>query len=319
MELKETLTKLDRQFGKGIVQRLGEHSPAKIDVIPTGLLSLDLALGIGGIPRGRVIETVGVESGGKSSLILSIIAQAQKTGGEVAIIDSEHSFDPNWASKLGVDVDNLFVSQPDYGEQALEVASALIQSSAFSIVAIDSVAALTPKSEIEGEFGDAQMGLQARMMSQAMRKLTAVTHKSNTAFILINQIREKLGVMFGSTETTPGGKALRFYSSVRLDVRRAQTIKDGEESVGNRVKIKVIKNKCAPPFRSTEVDLMFATGWSRCGDLFDLAKRRSLIEASGAWVTVYGERLQGRANAVTYLEENKEVADKLEAEIRKLI
>lgn len=320
MVIQDVLSKLDKQFGKGTIGRLGDHDRVKVDVIPTGLLSLDLALGVGGIPRGRVVEIVGLESGGKTSLTLSVIGQAQKAGGMVAFIDAEHSFDPDWASKLGVDVDNLLVSQPDYGEQALEIASSLIQSGLLFLVVIDSVAALTPKSEIEGEFGDAQMGLQARMMSQAMRKLTAVTHKSNTSFILINQIREKLGVMFGSPETTPGGKALRFYSSVRLDVRRSQTIKEGENSVGNRVKIKVIKNKCAPPFRSTEVDLLFKSGFSHVGDLVDLGVTHGVVQKSGSWFSLNGERIgQGRANAVSYLEENKEVADKLEAEIRKLL
>lgn len=316
MTLKEQITRLDKQFGKGILVRLGDHDPVQVDAISTGVLSLDIALGVGGLPKGRVVEIMGVESGGKTTVTLSTIAQCQKAGGLAAFIDAEHSFDPKWAAKLGVDVDNLLVSQPDYGEQALEVAEALVKSNEIGIIVVDSVAALTPKAEIEGEMGDSHMGLQARMMSQAMRKLTAIVHKSNTCLCFINQIREKIGVMFGSPETTTGGRALRFYSSVRLDVRRLSTLKNGEEPIGVRTKVKVIKNKVAAPFKTAEFDLLFGHGISKEGDLLDVAATTDLLEKSGSWITIYGQRFQGRDNAIARLREDKELAGKLEAAVR---
>jgi recombination protein RecA len=309
MALKEALTRLDKLFGKGVVLRLGDHKPVSVESISTGIMGLDNAIGIGGLPKGRVVEIIGAESGGKTTLTLSVIAECQKAGGIAAFIDAEHSFDPVWAKKLGVDVDNLLVSQPDYGEQALEIAESLIRSGDIGIVVVDSVAALTPKSEIEGEFGDSQMGLQARMMSQAMRKLTSATHKSNAILVMINQIREKIGVFYGSNETTPGGRALRFYSSVRLDVRRASTLKDGEEPRGIRVKVKVIKNKCSAPFKTAEFDLIFGRGIDKEGDLVDLCTENGVISKSGAWfVTEGGRKFQGRDAVVQAFRDDSDYA-----------
>jgi recombination protein RecA len=318
MSLAEATKKIEKQFGKGAIRRLGDHDPVRVEAISTGILSLDLAIGVGGIPKGRVIEILGAESGGKTTLTLSVIAECQKAGGVAAFIDAEHSFDPVWAAKIGVDVDNLYVTQPDYGEQALEIAEALIKSDGVGVVVVDSVAALTPKSELDGEFGDAQMGLQARMMSQAMRKLTGSVHKSKSPIIFINQIREKLGVMFGNPETTPGGRALKFYSSVRLDVRRSGVIKSGEDPIGARTKVKVIKNKVAAPFKTAEFDLMFDRGISREGDLLDLGVLHGFVEKSGSWFSfVSGDRLaQGRENSVERLREDKASAAQLEAKIR---
>lgn len=288
----------------------------EVNSISTGVLSLDMAIGVGGLPTGRIIEVFGAESGGKTTLTLSVIAQCQKTGRLAGFVDAEHSFDPKWASLLGVDTDNLIVSQPDYGEQGLEVVEALVASGDFGVVVVDSVAALTPKAELEGEMGDNQMGLHARMMSKAMRKLTAVVHKSDTILIMINQIREKIGVMFGNPETTTGGRALKFAASVRLDVRRSATIKNGEEATGVRTKVKVVKNKVGSPFRVAEFDLIFNKGISREGDLLDLGTENGLIEKSGSWLTVLGERFQGREKAVAALAESPELAGKLETAVR---
>jgi len=315
MALKEALSRLDKMFGKGVIVRLGDHDPVAVESISTGIMSLDQAIGIGGLPKGRVVEIIGAESGGKTTLTLSVIAQCQQAGGLAAFIDAEHSFDPIWAAKLGVDTDNLLVSQPDYGEQALEIAEGLIRSGDIGIVVVDSVAALTPKSEIEGEFGDSQMGLQARMMSQAMRKLTSAVHKSKAILVMINQIREKIGVVYGPSETTPGGRALRFYSSVRLDVRRASTIKDGEESTGIRVKVKVIKNKCAAPFKTAEFGLIFGQGIDKEGDLVDLCTENGVISKSGSWFDVAGERFQGRDAVIDYLRTLPENARTLKTQL----
>jgi recombination protein RecA len=318
--LELAITQIDRTYGKGSIMRLGDdHARLAIDVIPTGAISLDAALGVGGVPRGRIIEIFGPESSGKTTLALTITAQAQKLGGLAAFIDAEHALDSVYAKKLGVDTDNLIISQPDTGEQALEITETLVRSGALDIIVIDSVAALVPKSEIEGEMGEAQMGLQARLMSQAMRKLTGVISKSNVCVIFINQIREKIGVMFGNPETTTGGRALKFYSSVRLDIRRTASVKDGEEVTGSRVKVKVVKNKVAPPFREAEFDIMYGSGISTEGDLADMAINLGLIEKSGTWFTLGQERMQGRENLKRFLVENQEVLKDLDQKVRKKV
>jgi recombination protein RecA len=310
---------IEKQFGKGAIMRLGgKDAIAPIPAISTGSISLDWALGVGGLPRGRVIEIFGPESSGKTTLALQTVAQAQKLGGVAAFIDAEHALDASYSQKLGVDLDNLLVSQPDNGEQALEIAEVLIRSNGVDVVVVDSVAALVPRSEIEGEMGEAQMGLQARLMSQALRKLTGVVAKSKTCLIFINQLREKIGVMFGNPETTTGGRALKFYSSVRVDIRRIGAIKDGETMVGGRTRAKVVKNKVAPPFREAEFDMMYGEGISREGDLLDQAVERNIIEKSGTWFSYSGERLgQGRENAKAFLKQNKEMAAALEQKLRK--
>jgi recombination protein RecA len=313
------LSQIEKQFGKGAIMRLGsKEAILPIAVISTGSISFDAALGVGGFPRGRVVEIFGPESSGKTTVALQVIAEAQKTGGMAAFIDAEHALDPIYAKKLGVDVDNLLVSQPDYGEQALEIAEALVRSNAIDVLVVDSVAALVPKAELEGEMGDSHMGLQARLMSQALRKLTGVISKSRTCLVFINQIREKIGVMFGNPETTTGGRALKFYSSVRVDIRRIAAIKDGDMVVGNRTKVKVVKNKTAAPFREAEFDIMYGEGISREGDLLDLGVAKEIVEKSGAWFSYKGERIgQGRENVKQFLRENKDITVKLEAELRK--
>ncbi|MDX1449477.1 MAG: recombinase RecA, partial [Acidimicrobiia bacterium] len=314
------VSQIERQFGKGSIMKMGDAAANKVDVISTGALSLDLALGIGGVPRGRVVEIYGPESSGKTTLALHVVAEAQRNGGIAAFIDAEHALDPVYARKLGVDVDELLISQPDTGEQALEIADMLIRSGALDVVVIDSVAALVPRAEIEGEMGDAHVGLQARLMSQALRKITANLNRSKTTAIFINQLREKIGVMFGSPETTPGGRALKFYSSVRLDIRRIEAIKDGGENVGNRVRTKVVKNKMAPPFRLAEFDIMFGEGISREGSLLDVAVDQGVVKKSGAWFTYEKDQLgQGRENAKRFLRENPEIAMQLQAKIYDLV
>jgi recombination protein RecA len=306
--LEMAMASIEKQYGKGAVMKMGDKGEMTIEAIPTGALALDLALGVGGLPRGRVVEIFGPESSGKSTLAMHAVAEAQRNGGICAYIDAEHAMDPVYARAIGVDVDELLISQPDTGEQALEITDMLIRSGALDIVVIDSVAALTPRAEIEGEMGDSHMGLQARLMSQALRKLTANLNKTNTICIFINQLREKIGVMFGSPETTPGGRALKFYSSVRLDIRRIESIKDGAEMVGNRTRVKVVKNKVAPPFRQAEFDIMYGKGISREGSLLDVGVDLELIKKSGAWFTYEGEQLgQGRENAKTFLGENPEI------------
>lgn len=315
------ITQIERQFGKGSIMRLGssEHV-SDIAVIPTGSLSLDLALGVGGVPRGRVIEIYGPEAGGKTTLALHIIAEAQKRNGLAAFIDAEHALDVAYAKRIGVNTDDLLISQPDTGEQALEIAETLVRSGALDVLVIDSVAALVPKAELEGEMGDAQMGLQARLMSQALRKLTGSISKSKTTVIFINQIRMKIGVFFGSPETTTGGNALKFYSSMRLDIRKMTSIKIGQEIVGFRTKVKVVKNKVAPPFRETEFDIIFGDGISREGDILDLAVENGIVDKSGAWYSYKGERIgQGRDNSRTFLKENKDLLKQLEDEVREKI
>ncbi|PYS37641.1 MAG: recombinase RecA [Acidobacteria bacterium] len=315
------VSQIEKQFGKGSIMRLGGiDSSAALDAIPSGSLSLDVALGVGGYPRGRVIEVFGPESSGKTTLTLHAIAETQKLGGTAAFIDAEHALDANYARKLGVDVDNLLVSQPDSGEQALEIAEVLIRSGAIDIVVVDSVAALVPRAELEGEMGEAQMGLQARLMSQALRKLTGIVSKSKTCLIFINQIREKIGVMFGNPETTTGGRALKFYASVRVDVRRIASIKDGDEVTGSRTKAKIVKNKVAPPFREAEFDIMYGQGISREGDLLDLGVDRNVVEKSGAWFSFQGERLgQGRDNARQFLKDNPDYRGRIELALREIM
>jgi recombination protein RecA len=315
--LEMALQHIERQFGKGSVMRLGDESVNReVAVIPTGALNLDIALGIGGVPRGRVVEIYGPEASGKTTLALSIVAEAQKTGGEAAFIDAEHALDPVYARKLGVDIDNLLVSQPDTAEQALEIAEMLVRSGALDVIVVDSVAALVPRAEIEGEMGDSHVGLQARLMSQALRKLTGTISKSRTTAIFINQLREKIGVMFGSPETTPGGRALKFYSSVRMDIRRIESLKQGTEIVGNRVRVKVVKNKMAPPFRQAEFDIMYGEGISREGNIVDLGADMEIIQKSGAWYNFGEEKLgQGRENTKLYLKENPKIAMTIEKAI----
>jgi recombination protein RecA len=313
----QTLSQLEKQFGKGSVMRLGSRNALPVTTISSGSISVDAALGVGGFPRGRVIEIFGPESSGKTTLALHVIAEAQAAGGSAAFVDAEHALDPTYARKLGVDVDNLIVTQPDNGEQALEITSALVASGAIDVVVVDSVAALVPKAEIEGEMGDSFMGLHARLMSQAMRKLTGAVARANTCMIFINQVREKIGVMFGNPETTTGGRALKFYSSVRVEVRRSTALKEADTVIGNRTKIKIVKNKVAAPFREAEVDILYGQGISREGDLLDLGAEHGIVEKSGAWYSFAGERLgQGRENARTFLKENPAVRDKIDAALR---
>ena len=319
--LESAILQIEKQFGKGAIMKYGEGAALKnIEVIPTGCLALDIALGIGGIPKGRIIEIYGPESSGKTTVSLHIIAELQKQGGIAAFIDAEHALDPVYAANLGVDLDNLYVSQPDNGEQALDIADYLVDSGAVDLIVVDSVAALTPKAEIEGDMGDSHVGLQARLMSQALRKLAAITNKKNACVIFINQLREKIGVMFGNPETTPGGKALKFYASVRLDVRKADTLKDGAEIVGNRTKVKVVKNKLAPPFKTAEFDIVYGKGISQSGCILDLAVAENIVEKSGSWFAYNGEKIgQGRDNAKNYLSANpavmEEIKNKLLAQI----
>ncbi len=315
--LEQALLKIEKDFGKGAIMKLGDTPYQKVDVIPTGCLTLDLALGIGGVPRGRIIEIYGPESSGKTTVSLHVIAECQKIGGRTAFIDAEHALDPSYAEKLGVDTKSLYVSQPDNGEQALNIAETLIRSGAFELIVIDSVAALTPKAEIDGEMGDNHVGLQARMMSQALRKMTSVASKSNTAVIFINQLREKIGVMFGNPETTTGGKALKFYASVRMDVRKTDTIKEGQNIIGNRTKVKVVKNKMAPPFKVAEFDIMYGTGISKSGCILDTAISLGIVKKSGAWFSYNDEKIgQGKENTKIYLEKNVDVLQEVEAKIR---
>ncbi len=315
------LSQIEKQFGKGSIMRLGsKEAIVPISVISTGAISFDAALGVGGFPRGRVVEVFGPESSGKTTITLQVIAEAQKTGGMAAFVDAEHALDPIYAKKLGVDVDNLLVSQPDYGEQALEITEALVRSNAIDVLVVDSVAALVPKAELEGEMGDSHMGLQARLMSQALRKLTGTVSKSRTCLIFINQIREKIGVMFGNPETTTGGRALKFYSSVRVDIRRIAAIKDGDQVVGSRTKVKVVKNKVAAPFREAEFDIMYGEGISREGDMLDLAVNNNIVEKSGSWFSYKNERIgQGRETARQFLKDNKDIAAMIEADVRKAL
>ncbi len=316
-----TLGQIEKQFGKGSIVRLGsKEAVVQVAAISTGSISLDHALGVGGFPRGRIIEIFGPESSGKTTIALQVVAEAQKVGGMAAFIDVEHALDPVYARKLGVDVDNLLVSQPDYGEQALEITSALIVSGSIDVLVVDSVAALVPKAELDGEMGDSHMGVQARLMSQAMRKLTGIVSKSNTCLIFINQIREKIGVMFGNPETTTGGRALKFYSSVRADIRRIAAIKDGDVVIGNRTKVKIVKNKVAPPFREAEFDIIYGEGISREGDLIDLGVAQNLVEKSGSWYSYKGERIgQGRENARQFLKDNPDIRQQLDTELRKTL
>jgi recombination protein RecA len=315
------LAQIEKQFGKGSIMRLGsKEAIVPIAVISTGAISFDAALGVGGFPRGRVVEIFGPESSGKTTIALQVIAEAQKTGGMAAFVDAEHALDPGYAKKLGVDVDNLLVSQPDYGEQALEITEALVRSNAIDVLVVDSVAALVPKAELDGEMGDSHMGLQARLMSQALRKLTGTVAKSRTCLIFINQIREKIGVMFGNPETTTGGRALKFYSSVRIDIRRIAAIKEGDVVTGSRTRVKIVKNKVAAPFRESEFDILYGEGISREGDLIDLAVNNNILEKSGSWFSYKGERIgQGRENARSFLKENKDTMAKLDAEVRKAL
>src|SRR5689334_24937932 len=317
--LELAMSQIEKQFGKGAIMKLGADVPiADIQAVSTGSLALDMALGVGGVPRGRVIEIYGPESSGKTTLALQIIAEAQKEGGMAAFVDAEHALDAQYAQKLGVDLENLLVSQPDNGEQALEIVEVLVRSNSVDVVVVDSVAALVPKAEIEGEMGEAQMGLQARLMSQALRKLTGVVSKSKTTLIFINQLREKIGVMFGNPETTTGGRALKFYASVRIDIRRIASIKDGDQVIGGRTRVKIVKNKVAPPFREAEFDVMYGEGISREGDLIDLAVEKRIVEKSGAWFAYSGERLgQGRENAKQFLKDNPDIRRTIEERVRR--
>ena len=315
--LEAAMSQIEKQFGKGSVMKLGEFKAMEIEAIPTGALSLDMALGIGGVPRGRIIEVFGPESSGKTTLALHVIAEAQKMGGEAAFIDAEHALDPVYAKKLGVDIDNLIVSQPDTGEQALEITESLVRSGALDVVVVDSVAALVPKAEIDGDMGDSHMGLQARLMSQALRKLAGAINKSKTVLIFINQLREKIGVMFGNPETTTGGRALKFYASVRMDIRKIENMKQDGEVIGNRVRVKVIKNKVAPPFREAEFDVLYGKGISKEGNILDMAVNLDIVNKSGSWFSYNGERIgQGRENAKRYLIEHKEMLDEVEQKVR---
>ena len=320
--LEMAMSQIEKQFGKGSVMKLGEYKAMEVEAIPTGALSLDIALGIGGVPRGRIVEVFGPESSGKTTLALHVVAEAQKQGGDAAFIDAEHALDPVYAKKLGVDIDNLIVSQPDTGEQALEITESLVRSGALDVIVVDSVAALVPKAEIDGDMGDSHMGLQARLMSQALRKLAGAINKSKTVIIFINQLREKIGVMFGNPETTTGGRALKFYASVRLDIRKIENIKQDGEFKGSRVRVKVIKNKVAPPFREAEFDIVYGEGISKAGNILDMAVNLDIIEKSGSWFSYNGERIgQGRENVKNWLKENpdvlKEVEDKVRANFEK--
>jgi len=318
--LDQAIAKIEKQFGKGSIMKLGENAKVDIDVIPTGCLTLDLALGIHGIPRGRVTEIYGPESSGKTTVSLHMVAEAQKTGGTAAFIDAEHALDPKYAKNLGVNIEDLYISQPDTGEQALEICETLVTSGAFDIVVIDSVAALTPKAEIDGEMGDSFIGLQARLMSQALRKLTAIVSKTKTSVVFINQLREKVGVMFGSPETTPGGRALKFYSSVRLDVRRIASLKDGDKFLGNRTRVKIVKNKMAPPFKQAEFDIMFGKGISKEGDLLDLAVNYEIIKKSGSWFSYDESKIgQGKENVKKLLSENPDMYEEIKTKVKKEI
>jgi recombination protein RecA len=315
--LESALGQIEKQFGKGSVMKLGDFKAMNVEAIPTGALSLDVALGIGGIPKGRIIEIFGPESSGKTTLALHMIAECQKLGGEAAFIDAEHALDPVYAKHLGVDIDDLIVSQPDTGEQALEIVEALVRSGAIDIIVVDSVAALVPKAEIDGDMGDAHVGLQARLMSQALRKLAGVLNKSNTAIIFINQLREKVGIMFGNPETTPGGRALKFYSSVRLDIRKVENLKQDGEVFGNRARVKVVKNKVAPPFREAEFDIIYGKGISKSGNILDLAVSLDIVEKSGSWFSYDGTRIgQGRENAKKYFEDNPKIMAEVEKKVR---
>lgn len=319
--LEIALSQIEKQFGKGSIMKLGEASAnMQIDVIPTGALTLDVALGVGGVPRGRVIEIYGPESSGKTTVALHILAEAQKLGGNAAFIDAEHALDPVYARKLGVDIDNLLISQPDTGEQALEIAEALVRSGAIDVIVVDSVAALVPRAEIEGEMGDAHVGLQARLMSQALRKLTGAIAKSNTIAIFINQLREKVGVMFGNPETTPGGRALKFYASIRLEIRKSETLKQGTDIVGSRTRVKVVKNKVAPPFKQADFDIMYGEGISKEGSIIDIGTDMNIIEKSGAWYSYKGDRLgQGRENVKEFLKEHADIKNEIETKIREAL
>ena len=319
--IEAALSQIEKQFGKGTVMKLGQKEAAvKVPTIPTGSIAFDLSLGVGGFPRGRVVEIFGPEATGKTTLAIHVIAEAQKIGGQAAFIDAEHALSPSYAANVGVDVDNLLISQPDYGEQALEIAEVLVRSSAVDVIVIDSVAALVPKAELEGEMGDAHMGLQARLMSQALRKLTAIVSRSKTCFIFVNQIREKIGFFLGSPETTTGGRALKFYASLRIDIRRLATLKEGDKIIGNKVKVKIVKNKMAPPFREAQFDIIYGEGISKEGDLVDCGVDIGLIERTGTWYSYKGERLgQGRENVKKLLKENTELAAELDREIRKKV
>jgi len=315
--LDAALMQIEKQFGKGAVMKLGEQTGMAVDVIPTGALTLDMALGVGGVPKGRVVEIYGPESSGKTTVALHIVAESQKQGGTAAFIDAEHALDPIYAEKIGVNIDELIVSQPDTGEQALEITEALVRSGAVDVIVIDSVAALVPKAEIDGEMGDSHVGLQARLMSQALRKLTGIIAKSSTVCIFINQLREKVGIMFGNPETTTGGRALKFYSSVRLDVRRTESLRNGTEVIGNHTRVKVVKNKVAPPFREAEFDIMYGEGISKEGCIIDLAADKNIVEKSGSWFSYNGQRIgQGKDNAKNYLKEHIDVRDEIEAKVR---
>lgn len=315
--LDAALSQIEKAFGKGSVMRLGQNTNIDIEAISTGSLGIDIALGIGGMPKGRIVEIYGPESSGKTTLALSVIAQAQKAGGTCAFIDAEHALDPSYAKKIGVDVENLLVSQPDSGEQALEIADTLVRSGAIDVMVVDSVAALVPKAELEGEMGDSHMGLQARLMSQALRKLTATVARSNTLIIFINQIRMKIGVMFGNPETTTGGNALKFYASVRIDIRRIGAIKDKDDVIGSQTRVKIVKNKVAPPFKTVDFDIMYGEGISKTGELVDLGVKSGIIEKSGAWFSYNGEKIgQGRENAKNFLKQNPQIADEIEKKIR---